>query len=265
MRLLARTVVLVGLLSGAIVIPTTSASAYVFCRTSYGSRFAGYLTSGSDSSGLSFEGTKANIENNTGPICDDDESTLNFNTTWVMISENESAGGGRGYAQSGYFRYWGSCTYWYSEYRKNPSDSYHRTIHTGYGCRTGSGSDFSVVWGRSGVANESLIAGSPSSGTVLGSTPWDPFAAWSSAGNFEPEISSETKYIGSDVPGTSADPTNITSVELQNFDNSWTTSTQTLPSMNDICPWPVRYSKSNFGGHAFSFYSTTSTSTSLNC
>lgn len=68
--------------------------------------------------GGSYQGTSAVMVNNTAPICDDNTNPAqNFTYTWVMIAQNQSgAGAGTGFAQVGFFRGYGECTYWASEF-----------------------------------------------------------------------------------------------------------------------------------------------------
>jgi hypothetical protein len=77
-----------------------------------------------------------------------------------------------------------------------------------------------------------------------------------------PQFAAETKYIDSNVPGTSTDVTTFSTLKVQKYDDSFTT---TLPSFGEGCPWPVRYARSALSGGSFDVYTKNTTSTSLNC
>ena len=261
MRSLRRSVGFVGVaaivLSMVAVVDSTTASATVPCLSAYGSEFAGLLSQQSGPGGT-YEGASSQIDVGNGPICDTgSHGQDNFHFVWSMIAENESAGGARGYVQSGYLRYWNGCTYWTTEYNKGPGDTFHRHIHTEDGCKTFGSNRYWVQYIPS-TGFERMNVDS----TVLDTTPWDIYVEWAAHLPFEPEFSGETKYIGSDIPGTSSNTTTLGSLQVQQFSDAWSS---TLPSFLSICPWPVRYVRTGLSGNAFQIYSTTSTSTNLNC
>jgi hypothetical protein len=108
------------------------------CLSSYGSQFSGHLTTDIGSQ-RTWEGTKAHIENNNGAICDTGlQNSNNFWYDWVMLANNIAGGSNRAHVQVGYFRYWGSCIYWTTEYQKLNDGNFTRHIDTADGCRTGS-------------------------------------------------------------------------------------------------------------------------------
>lgn len=247
-----------------IVVTPLPASATINCLSSYKSYFAGILTNASDSSGHTFEGTRADIENNDNPICDTGlQNSDNFWYDWVMIAPGPPSLSDRGHVQVGYFRYWGSCIYFATEWQKNngSSASFTRHIKTGYGCRTETGSTLFTVKYNPSTGYEDMLEGS----TNLGTSPFSIYSAWSTSTNFVPELSGESKYIGTDIPGTPTDPTAVTNIQLQKFDDSWSSLSASLPAFSDICPWPVRYFRTSVSSHAFYFDSESTTSTSLTC
>jgi hypothetical protein len=229
------------------------------CLSSYGSQFSGHLTTDTGSQ-RTWEGTTAHIENNNGAICDTGlQNSNNFWYDWVMLANNIAGGSNRAHVQVGYFRYWGSCIYWATEYQKLDNGNFTRHIKTADGCRTGSAGDFTVAYNPS-TGYEQMKAGS----TGLDTTPWDVYSVWTLP--FVPEVSGETKYIGTDIPGTSSNPTTISHINLQKYsDDSWTTDSGTLPSWSGICRWPVRYARTAISSHAYSFYTKSSSSTDENC
>ncbi len=121
---------------------TRPAAALADCLSGYGSVFAGYVTKATGPGG-SYQGVSAQITNNTAPLCDTEshDPAENFNYTFSMLHQNNAAPGGanHGYGQVGFFRGWGACTYFTAEYDQNSLDSYHRMIHTEFGCLTANG------------------------------------------------------------------------------------------------------------------------------
>src|SRR5207244_2895216 len=115
-------------------------------------------------------------------------------------------------------------------------------------------SRFWVRWHTSTGLEQMLVASN-----VLDTTPWNICAEWVTP--FQPEFSGETKYVGSNIPGVASNKTPYSEMQLQKYDNSWTTN---LPTFLAICPWPVRYSRSAISvNNAFNIWTNTETGGSL--
>ncbi len=259
MRLMRVVACLIVLLGGTLMVSTPAAQAAVSCLSSEHNYFDGYIMQHPDSSANTYEGVGATIAINNGVICDTgDQTAENFWFVWVMIHAGQM-GPSQGYAQAGYFRYWGSCRYWTTEYRRDNSDTFHRHIDTADGCKTFGTNHYQVRWNSTTGDEEMLV-----DGVVKASTPFDIFTVWpwSTLDPYTLQYSAETKYIGDDVPGTSSSPDSLTSAQGENYANNWTNS---LGQVDAPCAdSPVRYARSSWSD-GFSFYSTTSTSTTLRC
>lgn len=224
------------------------------CTSSYGSRFSGYLGNNVyDNQQKSFEGIEAVIEGNPGSNCDNGGSVanqLNFVTDWVMIADkmaNDSSDPRRPYAQVGYFHYYSSCLYYFTEWKRTATAAYDRAIDTGAGCRSEANARFTASWNDQTGAEELAV-----NANIVRATPFNPYLNWSEP--FTPEISAESKYIQSDIPGLSGDPTSVTQAILQRYDNSWSTTNNLFPPMDCISPQPTRYYRSNWANHGYNFY-----------
>lgn len=212
-----------------------TAYAQIDCINAYGSLFDGFISTAADPSGNTYEGTSTVLTAATAPICDtgSQDPNTNFDYTWVMIHQNNSAPGGTtsGYAQMGFYRGWGSCNYFTAEYDRDVNDVYHRFIDPhGNGCLQDGGQNQYWVQYINGALRMNVDV------TIMAVTPWNPYTYWNlNYGPWHTEFDSETKYLGSDVPTTA-----FNAMEVQQFNDSWTT---TLPAMYSSCPWPDRYNR----------------------
>lgn len=253
------------LLAGVMIVQLLSlapASATIGCVSGYGSLFDGLLSTASGPGGT-YEGASAVMVNNSAPICDtgSTDPNANFVYEWVMIHQNNSAPGGtdHGYAQSGFYRgYAQPCPYWTSEYNRDASDTFHRDIKTSLGCV---GSNTSNQYWVQYVASANGGAGGIRINVdtrTLATTPWNPYSYWGpyTYGPFFTEFAAETKYLGSNVPTS-----NFSSMQVQQFNDAWTT---TLPTMYSLCPWPVRYIRGTYSNRFFAIQ-TSGSSTAYNC
>jgi hypothetical protein len=258
---LARRIALTGLLLSTIfvVIRALPASA-AGCESGYGSLFDGFYSTATGPGG-SYEGASAVLIDNSAPICDGSPvpADENFNYVFTMIHQNNSAPGGAdyGYAQIGFFRYWGGCTYFTSESDSGYPAGYYRNIHTEFGCLKANG--------RNQYWEQYVQAANGGSGglrlnvdsTIMDTTLFNPFTSWcQQCGPFHTEFLGETKYLGTSMPTS-----NFSSMQVQLYDNSWTNA---LPPMWDGCPWPQRYIRSSLGNNSFAIQSFGSSS-AYNC
>jgi hypothetical protein len=232
-------------------------------RRGYGSLFDGQISVSRDQYNYTFEGTSANIIENSSPICDTgiQDPNENFTFVWTMIHQNNAAPGGPnyGYAQVGYFRGWGQpCPYFATEQDDKYPDNFSRFIHSEYGCLQPNGvNQFWVQYIPSlnrGAGGLSMNVDT----TMMNTTSWNPYEQWDlSAGPFLPEIAAETKYLGSSVPTT-----NFSSIQFQQSNDQWTTALLGLP--DDLCPWPQKYIQGAFSNDFFAIQ-TSGTSDAYNC
>jgi hypothetical protein len=217
------------------------------CTSSQANRFAGYLTTSADGTGNTYEGIQANISNQGGiPCSGGGSSCCNFIFDWVMLATpltgtNDNA---RAHIQIGYFQYEGSCVYFATEVQQSNGGSFSRIIDTADGCRTGPGTTFTVRYNPS-TTHEEMDNGA----RVVRATTWNPYAYWQQ--NFVPEVSGEGLFLQDAIAGTLGDPTNVTNIHMQRYDDSFTTNSITLPHFVDICPWPFKYDKTGIGAHQF--------------
>jgi GrpB protein len=151
-------------------------------------------------------------------------------------------------------------TVWITEYRANPADTFHRYIDTAHGCISiGQTEQFWVTYqNTSGLENLNIDS------TNVSNTPFDIYSAWSGHTPFEPEFSGETKYVGSDMPGTPTQTVVGSTLLVQQFNDAFTAS---LPTFVNICHWPQRYARSGILSNAMSFftYANEATNAALNC
>lgn len=227
------------------------------CTSSYGSQFSGYLAPDAlDASGNTFEGIDGVIEDNAGSNCDDYGAVPdqdNFVTDWVMLANANATVDNRAHIQVGYFHYYGSCTYYFTEWQKYDGGDFTRSIDTADGCRNETSAEFRVKW-NSSTSHEDMLVDSE----LLASSPFDPYNVWGEP--FIPEVSAESKYIQSNIPGTSSDPTLASDVVLQKFNNSWQSTSDGYPARVCISPQPQRYVRGTWSNHQFNFYTDVSSS-----
>lgn len=228
------TVLCVLIASSVIAAPSAHAGT---CTGSYMSRFDGYLSTAPDPSYGTFEGASSILTNNPAVPCTGSLTTPapdNFAYEFVMVHQSNSAPGGtgKGYAQIGFFQYWGSCEYYTTEYNRDNSDSvFHRHIHTEYGCLSDNAQHQYWVQYRSGQLYMNVDV------TVMDITPFNPYTywKWGTYGPFQTQFTTETKYITTDIAASI-----FQQMQVQRYNDTWTWA---LPIMYSACPWPTRYIK----------------------
>jgi hypothetical protein len=217
------------------------AHAYPCLGQTYGSRWDGFgAFNATDNTGNTFEGINGYIENNDMSNCaSTDYAAYNFVTTWVMMAGNALTY----YAQAGFFRYQGECIYAFSEFW-GTDGTYHRDIDTASGCRTGTGAYFQVDYNPT-TAKEQMFIGS----LLIHATPYDPYVYFHRP--WVPQMSGESKYPASVLPGTPANPTEFGHNVLQRFNDSWQTESDTFPNVSLLCNGVVRYKHNSWASHGF--------------
>jgi hypothetical protein len=152
--------------------------------------------------GHAHEGAYATIVTRYGAVCDTRTGQGNFTSAWAMLAGPSASD----YIQSGFDRWYGSCTYYFAE-ASAPSQSYfdqkYGSSCLSYGATTG----YAEQYGSGNHVEYAKIGG-----TVWITTPFNPYSVWSS---FYPEFFGETVWKESDMPGNSASPTSFNSVQYQ--------------------------------------------------
>lgn len=211
------------------------------CLPNYGSRFAGLTTQGNGPGGT-FEGGSAHLIARFGSLCDSGshDPNVNFNYVFTMLLSNLVATdpANAGYAQIGYYRGWGQSTYFTTEYRRN-YDSFFRAIRYDYGpLNYGGDNQFWVQWVPDNGGQLRLNIDL----TTMTTTPWNPYAdsALGPAihGPMRVEWTGETKYDGSDMPGTNSVRAYTYGLQVQQFNDSFSSN---LPSLFGVIPGGFRY------------------------
>lgn len=130
-------------------------------------------------------------------------------------------------------------------------------MDTGAGCRTGSGSEFTV--GYSDVGEEMMYAGT----RLLNHTPYSPYSYWSLP--FSPQMSEETHKIADDPMGTLGDHNLFSELVLQRFNDTWATTSDPFPPPQLACPSATRYHVNAFSGHQFAAWRNGTTYVPISC
>jgi hypothetical protein len=237
------------LLLPATWIPQVPATAVACVSGSASNYFSGFQTESRLSGQPTYEGSSASIYARTQSICD--TGAYDFNTTWSMIAPNSSSGI-VGHVQVGFFRNLGTCTYFFTEYQESASDTFHRTIHTSYGCIP------------EGHVNKMWNQYYPSTGlermnvdtTNMATTPFGIYSAWTQP--FDVVFSGETTNLATNVPGTTSVPVTINNMMVQRYtDDVFTSSIPSPSSWGGNYPYPCRYSLSPMSGGAFTLWTNT--------
>lgn len=174
-----------------------------------------------------------------------------------MISTNLSKGDDRAHIQIGFFQYQGSCTYFATEVMPdNNGNDWDRRIDLADGCRTGTDAHPKVSYNPDTGYEDMSVAGS-----TLRSSGFDIYTEWTTQ-PYTAEVSAEGIYYQDEIPGTASNVTNVYDINLQRFDDSWTTDSNGLPNYGEICPAPHIYAKSSIDSSTHSFFFFTDTSRS---
>lgn len=247
------------LAASSLAVITAAPAAAIDCLSGYGSLWDGMASTASGPGGT-YEGVVAHMNANYGALCDtgthdpgyEPNSLGNFNYVYVMVAQNGSAGANRGYAQMGYYRGWAEQSYFTAEYRKNSSDTFHRNVRWDIGPLTYGGmNQYWVQWvpdnGGQFRMNIDL--------SVIDVTPWNPYSSTAfnpnGQGVFELHWEGETKYSGSDIPGSTSDYSYFEGMQVQLINDSFS---GTLPSLGGVIPTSSRYGRCCFGNNTFVIY-----------
>lgn len=186
---------------------------------------AGFVRS---TSGPVAYGVKATITAERGALCGSDLSHYNFNTVYVMLAEpynpdNPDPDGIYGWAQVGYHRFANEVTYHYYQYRHGnpPPGAPTSDIHTEFYFGTVAGEvayDYAV---RYHDPCECLVMGID--GSIIKYSDFDPFVSWAGSGPWSYQISGETRFKASDMPGSPTDKVEITKMLLYSSVNQYYT------------------------------------------
>jgi hypothetical protein len=148
-------------------------------------------------------GAAATISERFGAVCDNDQSSFNFVTTWAMISPSN----GLGWAQSGYLRWYNHCNIVFAQ--DSPDGSAVHTF-TGTTCQQDGG--------QTNIFTESYDGGCScidqyEGGRILQHTMYDPTKRWSTP--WQPQFFGEAASLSSDMPGNSGSPEQFTNLKYQ--------------------------------------------------
>jgi hypothetical protein len=224
--------------------PPAHAEIYT-CGTGPKSVFDGYTNASNDPN--SYEGTSATIVVRRGAVCDTDTSSGNISIAWTMIASN---GGTGGWAQSGYYRWYGSSIYHFAQFRQTTSSKLYTKIGT-TALTAGSAYRYWQQTLYNSTAGQWQIRDNVNS-TILLQTNFNTFTAWTTP--LSVQFEGETKYAASDVPGSSSAPASFTGMQVQRYsDDQWTS---TLPALYGPATGQTstRYKRSSVSNNAFNIW-----------
>ena len=196
-----------------------SASATVTCGSLGGWR-DGYEMQALDPSGNTYEGIYGNVVPRSSTICDTAaHDSTNYNNSYLGVDTPN------GYAITGFFRWWGSATYHYTQYQQSVGSGFIRDIFTQLGSvPLGTSVLYKAAFSTTGCASTSCEVLSYNT-SVLKRTPFDPFLAWpQSSGTWFTTATGSWSWTGTSVPGSSTSPVSYRGVTLQQYDQTWSTS-----------------------------------------
>lgn len=170
-------------------------------------------------------GVKATITAERGSLCASDLSKYNFNAVYVMVAEQANDDPDRtfGWAQVGYHRFANEATYHFYQYRHGnppPGDS-SADIHTEFYFGAVAGDvayDYAVRYHDPCAC---LVMGI--NGSIIKYADFDPFVSWAGSGAWSYQISGETRFKASDMPGSPTDKVEITKMLLYSSVNQYYT------------------------------------------
>lgn len=188
---------------------------------SFSDFFDGYNTTSTGPQTI--QGAFAKLVVRRGSVCDTQYGQGNFSIAWPMVAENP---GNKGYAQSGYFRSYGTSIQSFTEYN----------LHGGDGNQTRqfwgvvNPGELHTYWvDYSSIENcERLIVDA----VEKACTNFNPYSVW--AQPFVAEFNGETRWVESDMPGSNASGwATFKSIYTQHTDNNWYDQTSGLYSTID--------------------------------
>jgi hypothetical protein len=164
-----------------------------------------------------FEGARANIVSRAAALCTSDKgkrqgnsAPTNYSDEWTMIANGNATADG--WAQSGIETDYGfTGMYGFAQQFQGNHGSM-QTIYAGSATPTGQTHLYTQWWDPACSCFHSDV-----DTTVYLASTWDPYASWSEP--FAPQFFGETGYLADDIAGTSAAPTQFTSLGGERGDN----------------------------------------------
>lgn len=217
------------LLTGHLAV-TSPAEAAISCLTSQegpSSRFAGSKYVGPTNQ----YGASAVISHRYGVLCDGQGRATNANTVWTALGAGDDR-----YAQIGTLRREGEPrNHFFFETQRFLTVTYQRTHYDMFDVNDGTNRFWvQLVPAADGVGTWHLRLNIDSS--IMGVTGWDPFSqdGWKTGHGFG-AWSGETKFLGSDMPGSTYNPSVLAQLSTQGFNGGGET-------------WRPQYSGDNMAG-----------------
>jgi hypothetical protein len=160
----------------------------------------------------SYEGAYASLITRYGAVCDTDTSNGNGSLAWTMIA----AGDAKGWAQSGFWRWYNSSTYFFSQvnYTDSAGKSHLTTKFSSSPTTYGQTHTYKEQWSQSCYCEQSYV-----DSTLYIATSFNPYTYWYYP--FSPVYSGEANYLASDMTGNSASPTVFSNLHYQDISNSF--------------------------------------------
>lgn len=198
-------------LSASGAVNQASAEVYTCGNTSQYNYHGGYYQT---TAAVDYVGSQVDIVNRYGAVCDTNTTKANFTNAYGMIL-GINIDGGQGYGQSGYIRWYNSCTYFFAQ---TEEDVFYTQPNTFYGTTC-------LTYGNTNTYQNTQIDScscmhSNINGTRELQTNWNPKNVWGDP--FSPQFESETRYLQSDIPGNGAARTNWSNLMgHKRSDNNW--------------------------------------------
>jgi hypothetical protein len=149
-------------------------------------------------------GAAATISERFGAVCDTDTSNGNTLSTWAMIAPAN----GRGWAQSGYLRWYNHCNVVFAQ--DSADGVFVADMFTGMTCQQDGGQLNTFTEQYDGSCS---CIHQDEGGRILESTSFDPTQNWSTP--WSPEFFGEAVYKASDMPGNSTGAEQFTALKYQ--------------------------------------------------
>lgn len=194
--------------------PLASAEVFTCGSTSSSNYHGGYVQNGG---AVNYVGSQVDIVNRYGAVCDTNTTKANFTNAYGMIAGfmANPFDPGLGWGQSGFIRWYNSCTYFFAQTEQDTSTTQPNTWY-GTTCLT---------YGNTNTYQNTQIDScsclhSNINGTRELQTTWDPKNVWASP--FSPQFEDETRYLQSDIPGNASARTNWSNLMgKRRTDNTW--------------------------------------------
>jgi hypothetical protein len=168
-----------------------------------------------DSGAVSYVGSQVDIVNRYGAVCDTKTGKANFTNAYGMIAGVNTFDGGPGWGQSGYLRWYNSCTYFFAQIEEDAFDTGPQTFY-GTTCLTYGNTN---TYQNTQIDSCSCMHSNINGTRELAST-WDPKNVWFTP--FSPQFEDETAYLESDIPGNASARTNWSNLMGKRLsDNTW--------------------------------------------